>query len=96
MMNDEKWMSLLALSTPTFAGEATPSYGFVTATLARLREELAQVKELERIGWRAVLASLGALAVAVAITVTVDLRNQAPDLDPGVPSLVQMDKIQFS
>jgi hypothetical protein len=43
-----------------------------------------------------VLASLGALVVAVAVTVTVDLRDAGPDLDPGVRSLVQIDKLPFN
>ena len=95
-MNNDKWVNLLSVSSPTFAGEPSAPYGFATSLMSRLRLERRQVEDLERIGWRAVLASLGALAVAAAITVTVDLRNPNPDFDPGVRSLVQMDKIQFS
>ena len=93
---DEKWQSLLLRSTPTFSGEAAPPYGFITGTLARLRAENRQQEELERIGWRALLASLAALAVAAAVTLSVNFTDQAGDFEPGVGSLVQMENIQFS
>jgi hypothetical protein len=90
------WMNLLAQSAPTFAGEAPPPYGFVTSTLAALRAESRQKREFERIGWRALLASLAALGVAAALTLTVSLRDQSTDLDPGVRGLVQMDNLPYS
>ena len=93
---DEKWRNLLLRSTPTFTGEATPPYGFVTGALARLRAEKRQQEELERIGWRALLASLAALAVAAAVTLSVNFSDRGSDFDPGVRSLVQMEHIQVS
>jgi hypothetical protein len=90
------WMNLLAQSAPTFAGEAEPPYGFVTGTLASLRAEGRQQREFERIGWRALLASLVALGVAAALTLTVSLQDQHTDLDPGVRGLVQMDNLPYS
>lgn len=93
---DEKWRDLLLRSTPTFAGEATPPYGFVTGALARLRAEKRQQEELERIGWRALLASLAALAVAATVTLSVNTGDQKNDFEPGVRSLVQMENIQLS
>ena len=45
MHEDEKWQSLLLRSTPTFAGEAAPPYGFITGTLAQLRSEKRQQEE---------------------------------------------------
>ena len=93
---DPTWMKLLARSAPTFAGDATPPYGFVTSALAGLRAERRQQRELERIGWRALLASLAALAVAAALTVTLGLRDQNSDFDPGVRSLVQVDNLPYS
>jgi hypothetical protein len=90
------WMSLLAQSAPTFAGEAEAPYGFVTSTLAAWRAEGRQQREFERIGWRALLASLVALGVAAALTLTVSLRDQGKDLDPGVRGLVQMDNLPYS
>jgi hypothetical protein len=96
MNSDEKWLKLLARSTPTFAVEAEPPYGFVTATLARLGSERRQQEEAERIGWRALLASLAALAVAAVVTVTVDTNNHSTDFEPGVRSMVQMENIPLS
>ena len=93
---DEKWQSLLLRSTPTFTGEATPPYGFITGTLARLRAENRQQEALERIGWRALLASLAALVVAATVTLSVNFSNRGGDFEPGVRSLVQMENIQVS
>jgi len=93
---DEKWQSLLLRSTPTFTGEAVLPYGFLTGTLARLRAEKWQREELERIGWRALLASLAALMVAATVTLSVSFRDQRVDFEPGVRSLVQMENIQLS
>ena len=94
--NPDKWQHLLALSAPTFAGDASPPYGFVTSTLTRLNLENQQLKEIERIGWRALLASLAALALAAAVTVTIDFKKPALDLEPGEKSLIQMENISIS
>jgi ethanolamine utilization cobalamin adenosyltransferase len=96
MREDEKWQGLLLRSTPTFTGEAEPPYGFITTTLARLRAESRQQEELERIGWRALLASLAALVVAATVALSVNFRDPAGDFEPGVRSLVQMEHIQVS
>ena len=93
---DQKWHSLLLRSTPTFAGEAAPPYGFVTGTLARLRAENRQQEELERIGWRALLASLAALMIAATVTLSISYTHRGGDFEPGVRSLVQMENIQVS
>ena len=93
---DEKWQCLLQQSAPTFAGTAEPPYGFVTSILARLRTENGQQAEMERIGWRALLASLAALAVAATVVVSVNLSDRGGDFDPGIRGLVQMENIQVS
>jgi hypothetical protein len=93
---DEKWQGLILRSAPTFAGEAEPPYGFVTGTLARLRAESGQQEEFERIGWRALLASLAALAVAATVTLSVNFRDRGGDFEPGVNSVVQVENIQLS
>ncbi len=93
---EKTWMNLLAQSAPTFAAEPTPPYGFVTNTLAALRAESRHQREVERIGWRALLASLGALVTAVALTVTINLNRDSSDFDPGVRSLVQVDNLPYS
>jgi len=90
------WTTLLAQSAPTFAAEAEPPFGFLTSTLAALRAEIRQRRECERIGWRALLASLAALGVAAALAFTLSLRDQTPDFDPGVRGLVQMDNLPYS
>jgi hypothetical protein len=96
MNEDQKWQRLLASSAPAFAGETEPPYGFVTATIARIRAENQQVAEIERIGWRALLASLAALAVAAMVTLTVSFSDRGSDFDPGVRSFVQMERVQVS
>jgi len=96
MNPDEKWQKLLARSTPTFAGQAEPPYGLVTATLARLRTEQGQQEEAERIGWRALLASFAALMVAAAVTLTVSFSSHTTDFEPGVRTFVQMENIPLS
>jgi len=93
---DEIWQSLLFRSTPTFAGEVAPPYGFITSTLAQLRGENRQQVEFERIGWRALLASLAALGVAAIVTLSVNFGDQGSDFEPGTRSVVQMENIQVS
>ena len=92
---DDIWNKLLAQSAPTFAGETEPPYGFVTGALATLRVHQHQQREIERIGWRALLASLAALGMAAIVAVSVDLRDSS-DLEPGVRSLVQVGNLPYS
>jgi hypothetical protein len=93
---DEKWQGLLLRSAPTFTGEDAPPYGFITRTVARLRAESRQQEEIERIGWRALLASLAVLAIAATVALSVNFNDPAGDFEPGVRSLVQMENIQVS
>ncbi|HEY0256678.1 MAG TPA: hypothetical protein VGC39_04475 [Candidatus Methylacidiphilales bacterium] len=95
-LQDQKWQNLLLRSTPTFTGEATPPYGFVTATVTRLRLEDRQQAEFERIGWRALLASFAALVIAATVTFSVSLHDRGGDFEPGVGGMVQMENIQVS
>jgi hypothetical protein len=90
------WKNILAQSASTFAGETDPPYGLVTSTLAALRAEGRQQREFERIGWRALLASLAALSVAAVLTLTVGRHNESSDFDPGVRSLVQVENLPYS
>ena len=90
------WKNLLASSASTFEPELAPPYGFVTNTLAALRAEQRQERECERIGLRALWASLAALGVAATVTITVDLHQDNSDLDPGVRSLVQVENLPYS
>ncbi len=50
---------------------------------------------MERIGWRALLASLAALAIAATVTLSMNFADRGGDFDPGVRSLVQMENIRF-
>ncbi|MCE0483476.1 MAG: hypothetical protein LV479_04470 [Methylacidiphilales bacterium] len=86
--SDLKWKSLLAHSAPTFAIDAMPPYGFITSMLTRMETEKRQQEMMEKIGLRAIFASLGALAVVVTITVSLNLKA-APDLEPGMRGIVQ-------
>lgn len=95
-LEDKKWQSLLKISAPTFAGDTEPPYGLVTQTLARLKAENREQEAFERIGWRALLASLAALAIAVTVTLSVDFTPRGNEFEPGVKSLIQMDNISIS
>lgn len=96
MNTDEKWQQLLARSTPTFTGEATPPFGFMTGAMAQIREMRLQ-QEAERIGWRALVASFVTLIGAAMVAVTVNFsQSSSVDLDPGMRSIVQVENIQLS
>ncbi len=96
MNTDEKWQQLLARSTPTFAGEATPPFGFITGAMAQIREGRQQ-QEAERIGWRALVASFVTLIGAAVVAITVNFSQQSTsDLEPGMRNIVQVENIQLS
>jgi hypothetical protein len=92
---DEKWQLLLSRCAPTFAGETTPPYGFITGTMAQLRTEKRQEEELERIGWRALLASLATLMAIATLTAGLHLRDRN-DLEPGVKSIIEVENVPVS
>lgn len=92
---DMKWQSLLSSSAPAFAGETIPPYGFLTSTLARLKEEKTQQEQLEKISLRALFASMAALALATVITLGLHFQNHS-DLEPGMRSLIQVENVQIS
>jgi hypothetical protein len=94
-LHDEKWHRLLACSEPTFQAEVTPPYGFITAAMGKLRSEQRQQQEIERIGWRALLASLAALIIAATVTFST-YQDPSSDFEPGVKGLVQMENIPVS
>src|ERR1700685_1609165 len=94
---DNKWEALLALSAPTFAGESTLPYGFVTSTLAQLRLEQRQEQQLGRLCWRAIFFLLVALLVSAGVTISVHGHfSRGDDLDPGMGRLIQMENVQAS
>lgn len=94
-IEDEKWQSLLSRSASTFAGDTTPPYGFLTNTLARLKEEKRLEAEMDKISFRALFASMAALVIMVGITVSIHL-HKSNDLEPGMRSLIQVENVQLS
>src|SRR5260221_5786432 len=93
--DDEKWQALLAHSTPTFAGDAAPPYGFVTGTLARLRAERGEMDLFEKIGLRALFASLAMLVTIGGLTIGIQLQGRL-DSDPSLKSIVQAEDIPIA
>ena len=77
------------------AGEAVPPYGFVTSTLAQLRATQRQQNALERLGWRALLASLGMLAVVATLTFGMNFESRS-DLDPGITNIIDIGNVPLS
>jgi hypothetical protein len=92
---DKKWRALLAISTPTFSGDAAPPFGFVTNTLARLKAEKKERDLLEFIGLRALFTSLAVLVAVVGFSVGLQLQDRL-DFDPGMKSLIQADDVPIS
>jgi hypothetical protein len=90
---DKIWKGLLARSAPTFSGESTPPYGFVTSTLARLRAENSEREQMEKMGKWAVLTSLAALACVLTVTMNLQFKDRG-DLDPGMRSIIQIENVQ--
>ena len=82
---DEKWQGLLLRSAPTFAGEADAALWICHQHAGPARAENRQQEEIERIGWRALLASLAALVIAATVTLSVSLIQDRGAISiPGV------------
>lgn len=97
MKEDEKWQALLSMSAPTFAGENTPPYGFITRTVSQLKAQRKQQELVERIGLRAFLASLAILFASACVTLSLSLHQPGRgDLEPGIGSLIQVENFQVS
>lgn len=92
---DRKWQDLLARCAPTFAAESSPPYGLLTSTLARLSSARCQQLELERLGCRALFASLALLVAVVGFTVGLQLQEPG-DLEPGVRNLAEVENIALN
>jgi hypothetical protein len=90
---DMMWENLLAKSAPTFTGEPTPPYGLTTRILAAVRDQQQEVAIWERVGRRAILASLAAV---VGIALLTFVRHDSDDLDPAVKSVALVENVQVS
>jgi len=96
MKEDQTWRELLAQSRPAFAGETEVPYGLATRVLAGAREQRGQRDAFERIGWRAILASLAMVALTAGLTLGVQAMNDREDLEPGIQSLAVLENVQVS
>ena len=90
---DMMWESLLAKSALTYTGEATPPYGLTTRILALVRDQKQQEAVWERVGRRAIFASLAAV---VGIALLTFVRHDSDDLDPAVKSVALVENVQVS
>jgi hypothetical protein len=90
---DNVWKSLLTQSAPTFAGNMAPPLGLAARVLAGARETRVQEAAWERIGLRAILASLAAVAVLAAVTFAGVHRD---DVDVPVRGLAALEDTQVS
>jgi hypothetical protein len=94
MNEDQQWQKLLELAAPAYAGEAQPPFGFTTRVLAQIRAEQRQCEMMERVGLRAIFASLGVLALAGLLLVGANhYRN---DMEPGLRNVLQVENIAVS
>lgn len=92
---DLMWQKLLALSAPTFAGDAAPPYGFTTRFLANWRAEARQCELMERIGLRTLFASLGVLAIAGTLAFGFHYLDRS-NLEPGLSGIIQIENVPAS
>jgi hypothetical protein len=90
---DQVWENLLAQSASSFDGETTPPYGLTTRILAAAREQRQQEALWERVGRRAIFASLAAV---VGIALITFVRHDSDDLDPAVRSVALVENVQVS
>jgi len=93
--DDKTWQALLAHSAPTFTGETTPPFGFVTSTLTKLRAEKGEKELLEKIGLRALFASLCVLIAVTGFSAGLQMRDRF-DIDPGLRSIISVDRVTIA
>ncbi len=91
---DRVWESLLAQSAPAFAAETTPPFGLATRVLAGVRDERQQVATWDRVGRRAIWASLTAVLIMGAVTMARHERHD--DVDPTVRNLALVENVPVS
>jgi len=92
---DQRWQALLTRSTPTFVGDTTLPFGFLTQTLARIKSESREREIFERIGLRSLFVAISVLIAIVGVSISVQLQSRS-DFDPAVKSLLQADDVPIS
>jgi hypothetical protein len=86
--HDEAWPNLLRAAAPAYAApDDAPPLGFTTRVAARLRAQDREREQLEKIGWRALLASLAILLLTAGVAL--GLSERPGDLEPGLSGLLQ-------
>lgn len=91
---DQTWRILLEQSAPTFAGPAEPPYGLATRVLAAARDRQRRQEVVERIGLRAIFASLALVAITGVLTLS--LHPAGDGDDPAVRSMALVENVQVS
>jgi anti-sigma-K factor RskA len=96
LREDQTWSALLAKGAPAFAGETEPPFGLATRVLASARRQQSQQDASERLGLRAIFASLAMVAVAAALTASLHFGADRDDTDPVIRSLAVAENVQVS
>ena len=94
---DTSWQNLIAISAPAFPGaiDEAPPYGFTTRILAQLGAETRQRELMERIGLRALLASMTILMVTAAFALGLN-HGERSDFEPGLSGILQAADVPLS
>jgi anti-sigma-K factor RskA len=95
LREDQTWSALLAKSAPAFAGETEPPFGLATRVLADARQQWSQQEASERLGLRALFASLAMVAVTAALTAGLHLVDNR-ETDPVIRSMAVVENAQVS
>jgi hypothetical protein len=90
--DDPQWKALLSHAAPTFAPHEEPPFGFMTSTLARIKSERKDRELLERIGFRAIFASLAILVAVGGITLGLQLQSST-EFDPGYNNVLEVEHV---
>jgi hypothetical protein len=89
------WQNLLSASAPTFHAETIPPYGFMTQAMARLMAEKGQRDLMERIGIRAIFASLAVVVLTLGVTLIAQAEDRG-QLEPGMKNVLQVENVPVS
>jgi hypothetical protein len=94
---NQPWNNLAAMAAPAYAAaDDAPPYGFTTRVLAQLGSEQRQQKSMERIGLRAIFASLAILVLTGVVALGLNHSRNNGDLEPGLGRFVQAADMSLS